>query len=59
MIMAVDIEEAYSLLEFLKKLKHETGGKVAEQMVGKFKGIIPEGTSSVDFLKKLRENQYD
>ena len=59
MIMAVDIEEAYSLLEFLKKLKHETGGKVVEQMVGKFKGIVPEGTSSVDFLKKLRENQYD
>ena len=57
--MVIDIQEAYNLMEFLKKLKPETGVHVAEQMVGKFKGIIPEGTSSVDFLKKVRESQYD
>ena len=57
--MVVYIKEAYNLMEFLKKLKPETGVHVARQMVGKFKGIIPEGTSSVDFLKKVRESQYD
>jgi len=57
--MVVDIKEAYNLMEFLKKLKPETGVHVASQMVGKFKGIIPEGRSSVDFLKKVRESQYD
>ncbi|MCX9013481.1 MAG: hypothetical protein OIN89_01580 [Candidatus Methanoperedens sp.] len=57
--MVVDIQEAYNLMEFLKKLKPEKGVHVAEQMVGKFKGIIPEGESSVDFLKKVRESQYD
>ncbi|HEY6585552.1 MAG TPA: hypothetical protein VIY97_00125 [Candidatus Methanoperedens sp.] len=39
---------------FLKKLKPETGVNVAQQMVGKFKGIIPEGASSVDFLTIVR-----
>ena len=57
--MVIDIQEAYNLMEFLKKLKPEAGVHVAEQMVGKFKGIIPEGTSSVDFLKKVHESQYD
>ncbi|CAG0954306.1 MAG: hypothetical protein OIN86_06230 [Candidatus Methanoperedens sp.] len=57
--MVVDIQEAYNLMGFLKKLKPEIGVNVARQMVGKFKGIIPEGTSSVDFLKKVRESQYD
>ncbi|MCG7849758.1 MAG: hypothetical protein MIO93_11360 [ANME-2 cluster archaeon] len=57
--MVVDIQEAYDLMEFLKKLKPEPGVHVAQQMVGKFKGIIPEGLSSVDFLKKVRESQYD
>ena len=57
--MVIDIQEAYNLMEFLKKLKPEAGVHVAEQMVGKFKGIIPKDTSSVDFLKKVRESQYD
>ena len=57
--MVVDIQEAYNLMGFLKKLKPEIGVNVARQMVGKFKGIIPEGKSSVDFLKKIRESQYD
>jgi hypothetical protein len=57
--MVIDIQEAYNLMEFLKKLKPEAGVHVAEQMVGKFKGIIPEGTSSVDFLKKVHKSQYD
>jgi hypothetical protein len=57
--MVIDIQEAYNLMEFLKKLKPETGVHVAEQMVVKFKEIIPKNTSSVDFLKTVRESQYD
>ena len=57
--MVVDIQEAYDLMEFLKKLKPEPGVYVAQQMVGKFRGIIPENLSSVDFLKKVRDSQYD
>ncbi len=57
--MAIDIDEAYSLLNFLKKLKHEEAVGTAEKMVGKFEGIIPKGVTSVDFLKQLREKQYD
>ncbi|HIH44514.1 MAG TPA: hypothetical protein HA257_05405 [Candidatus Methanoperedenaceae archaeon] len=57
--MAIDIDEAYSLLTFLKKLKHKEAVGTAEKMVGKFEGIIPEGVSSVDFLRQVREKQYD
>ncbi|MCX9010430.1 MAG: hypothetical protein OIN66_04825 [Candidatus Methanoperedens sp.] len=57
--MAVDIEEAYKLLEFLKKLKHKETTGATDQMVGKFEGIVPKGISSVDFIKEIREKQYD
>jgi len=57
--MVVDIQEAYDLMEFLKKLKPEPCVHVTQQMVGKFRGIIPENLSSVDFLRKVRDSQYD
>ncbi|TRZ87071.1 MAG: hypothetical protein D4R88_09940 [Methanosarcinales archaeon] len=47
--MVIDIQEAYDLMEFLKKLKPEAGVHVAEQMVGKFKGIIPDLSCQAGF----------
>jgi len=38
--MVIDIQEAYNLMEFLKKLKPEAGVHVAEQMVGKFEIVL-------------------
>jgi hypothetical protein len=52
----IDIEEASKLLEFVKEMTPEVEEGIVEKMVGKFKGIIPEGKSSVEYLKELRHN---
>jgi len=55
--MVVDIQEAYNLMDFWRI---ETGNwsECSRQWL-KIQRIIPEGESSVDFLKKVRESQYD
>jgi hypothetical protein len=55
----IDIEEASKLLEFVKEMTPEVEEGIVEKMVGKFKGIIPEGKSSVEYLKELRVKEYD
>ena len=57
--MVIDIKEASKLLEFIKGMTPEVEEGIVEKMVGKFKGIVPEGKSSVEYLKELREKEYD
>jgi len=57
--MVIDIKEASKLLEFVKGMTPEVEEGIVEKMVGKFKGIVPEGKSSVEYLKELREKEYD
>ena len=57
--MGIDLKEAFKLLEFLKGLTPEVEEGIVEKMVGKFKGVVPEEKSSVDYLKELREKEYD
>jgi len=57
--MVIDIKEASKLLEFVKGMTSEVEEGVVEKMVGEFKGIVPEGKSSVEYLKELREKEYN
>ncbi len=57
--MVIDVKEASKLLEFVKGITPEVEGEIVENMVGKFKGIVPEGKSSVEYLKECREKEYD
>ena len=57
--MVIDIEEASKLLEFVKGITPEVEVGIVEKMVRKFKGIVPEGKSSVEYLKELREKEYE
>ena len=57
--MVMDIKEASKLLEFVKGMSPEVEEGIVEKMVGKFKGVVPEGKSSVGYLKELREGEYD
>jgi hypothetical protein len=57
--MVIDLKEATKLLEFIKGMTPEVEAGIVERMVGKFKGIIPEGKRSEDYLKELREEEYD
>jgi len=57
--MVIDLKEASKLLEFIKRMTPEVEEGIVEKMVGKFKGVVPEGESSVEYLKALREKEYD
>lgn len=57
--MVIDIKEASELMEFIKGMTPEVKGGIVEEMVGKFKGVIPKGRSSVEYLKELREREHD
>ena len=54
--MLVRVEELNYILNLMKR-RSKRG--TVKQMVGKFEGLIPEGKSSVEFLKELREEEHD
>ena len=49
---AVEAVKAIKISSWIKK------PKVAEKLLGKFKGIIPEGKTSSQFIKELRGSLY-
>ncbi len=55
--MPVLLERA---LRAIKGIESETGskGKIARKWLGAFKGAIPEGTTSTEYLRKMRESGY-
>ena len=55
----VNLKEATKLLEFIKGMTPEVEPGIVERMVGKFKGVLPEGKRSEEYLKELREEEYD
>jgi len=57
--MVIDLKEATKLLEFIKGMTPEVEEGIVERMVGKFKGLVPEGKRSEVYLKELREKEYD
>lgn len=58
--MAVSIDDLKDVLEFVKRIEEKGHNKnIVDKMVGKFKGVIPAGKSSIDFIKEMRESQYD
>jgi Mg2+/Co2+ transporter CorC len=57
--MVVNLKEATKLLEFIKGMTPEVEAGIVERMVGKFKGVVPEGKRSEEYLKELREEEYD
>jgi len=54
--MLVGVRELNYILNLMKR-KPKRG--TVKHMVGKFEGLIPEGKSSVEFLKELRKEEHD
>ncbi|WXG39429.1 MAG: hypothetical protein WED07_01115 [Candidatus Freyarchaeum deiterrae] len=56
--------ELKDLVEFIKnmgyKVKTEVTSKsVVDELLGAFKEAVPNGATSTEYLKKLREIRYD
>jgi len=58
--MAVSMDDLKEVLEFVKRIEEKSDNKnIVDKMVGRFRGIIPAGKNSIDFIKEMRESQYD
>ena len=58
--MPIELKE---IIRFIKDLGYEvkaevTGRSVVDELLGVFESIVPEGTTSTDYLKKLKETRY-
>jgi hypothetical protein len=55
--MPVLLERA---LKAIKNIEFEAGPreKIAEKWLGAFRGAVPEGMTSTEYLKKMRESGY-
>jgi hypothetical protein len=56
--MPSTLKEAIDSLNELQR-QPETGRKVSEELLGKYKGIIPAGKISTEFIKELRYSLFD
>lgn len=58
--MPIELKE---IVKFIKDLGYEVkaevpGKSVVDELFGAFEGAIPEGTTSTEYLKRLRETGY-
>jgi len=55
--------ELKEIIRFIKDLGYEiktevTGKSVVDELLGAFEGVVPEGMTSTEYLKNLRETGY-
>ena len=58
--MPIELKE---IIRFIKDMGYEvkaevTGKSVVDELLGVFKSVVPEGMTSTEYLKKLRETGY-
>ncbi|MBF0466621.1 MAG: hypothetical protein HQK88_15815 [Nitrospirae bacterium] len=56
--MPSTLKEAIDSIKSLQGRK-ETGRKASEELLGKYKGIIPTEKTSSEFIKELRYSSFD
>ena len=55
-IIMATLQEAIEIRKIHTKIQKRG---IADKLLGKFKGIIPNGKTSTQFIKELRESLYD
>ena len=56
--MSSTLKDAIESLRLIKIEHPARKTKIADELLGKFKGILPSGKSSTQFIKELRGNLY-
>jgi hypothetical protein len=56
-LMPATLKEAIDSIKTLQR-KPETDKKVSEDLLGKYKGIIPDGKTSTEFIKDIRGSLF-
>ncbi len=58
--MSLTLKEFIQAAENFKgKASKTTNTNLADDLLGKYEGIIPEGKNSSDYLRELRSTSYD
>ena len=52
------IKDAIKAIEALRKTSHKKKS-IADKLLGKYKGIVPKGKTSTEFIHELRNSLYD
>ena len=52
------LKEALQAIESINIVPHKKS-KVADELLGKYKDILPQGKTSTEFLKDLRNHLHD
>ncbi|MEA3368739.1 MAG: hypothetical protein U9Q24_00045 [Candidatus Ratteibacteria bacterium] len=52
------LQQAIEALELIKIKPKPKKTNIADKLLGKFRGIIPEGKTSTHFIKELRGTLY-
>ncbi|MBI3254574.1 MAG: hypothetical protein HYZ55_01490 [Nitrosarchaeum sp.] len=52
------LQEAIEAIEIRKTRPKFQKRRIADKLLGKFKGIIPRGKTSTQFIKELRSSLY-
>jgi hypothetical protein len=55
--MPSTLKKAANSLKILKK-SLKLKGKVSEELLGKYSGIIPKGKTSTEFIRELRSSVF-
>ncbi|MEW6416805.1 MAG: hypothetical protein AB1480_01630 [Nitrospirota bacterium] len=55
--MPSTLKEAINSLKILKK-PAKLKGKISEELLGKYSGIIPKGKTSTEFIRELRSTAF-
>jgi len=55
--MPSTLKEAVNSLKILKK-PAKLKGKVSDELLGKYSGIIPKGKTSTEFIRELRSSSF-
>lgn len=56
--MPSTLQEAFDAIETVGKRKVSKKRNIADRLLGRFKGIMPEGKRSTEYVRELRGNLY-
>jgi hypothetical protein len=56
--MSSTLKEALESLKYFQNREKLKRIKIADELLGKYQGIIPKGKSSTQFIRELRKGLY-
>lgn len=56
--MSSTLKDVINAIKDVEEARPKIKRKLADELLGKYKGIIPKGKTSTEFIRKLRNSLY-